>query len=78
MVPTKKDIAFVEYYDEASATNAKDALHNYKMDGENKIKVRRRFAIIIIIIFLLPPSFVFLRHYCHCHAAGTPLLTLIA
>ena len=77
MVPTKKDIAFVEYYDEASATNAKDALHNYKMDGENKIKVRRRFAI-IIIIFLLPPSFVFLRHYCHCHAAGTPLLTLIA
>ncbi|KAL1700096.1 hypothetical protein EV121DRAFT_264489 [Schizophyllum commune] len=39
MVPTKKDIAFVEYYDEASATNAKDALHNYKMDGENKIKI---------------------------------------
>jgi hypothetical protein len=25
--------------DEASATVAKDALHNYKLDGENKIKV---------------------------------------
>ena len=25
--------------DEASATVAKDALHNFKLDGENKIKV---------------------------------------
>lgn len=25
--------------DEGSATVAKDALHNYKLDGENKIKV---------------------------------------
>lgn len=40
LIPTKKDIAFVEYVDEASATVAKDALHNYKLDGENKIKVR--------------------------------------
>ena len=40
MIPTKKDIAFVEYMDEGSATVAKDALHNYKLDGENKIKVR--------------------------------------
>lgn len=39
LIPTKKDIAFVEYLDEASATVAKDALHNYKLDGENKIKV---------------------------------------
>ena len=38
MIPTKKDIAFVEYIDEGSATVAKDALHNYKLDGENKIK----------------------------------------
>jgi hypothetical protein len=29
----------VEYMDEASSTVAKDALHNYKLDGENKIKV---------------------------------------
>ena len=36
----KKDIGFVEYVDEASASVAKDALHNYKLDGENKIKVR--------------------------------------
>lgn len=39
LIPTKKDIAFVEYVDEGSATVAKDALHNYKLDGENKIKV---------------------------------------
>ena len=39
LVPSKKDIAFVEYLDEGSATVAKDALHNYKLDGENKIKV---------------------------------------
>ncbi|KDQ62862.1 hypothetical protein JAAARDRAFT_53094 [Jaapia argillacea MUCL 33604] len=39
LIPTKKDIAFVEYMDEASATVAKDALHNYKLDGEGKIKI---------------------------------------
>jgi U2 small nuclear ribonucleoprotein B'' len=39
LIPTKKDIAFVEYIDEGSAGVAKDALHNYKLDGENKIKV---------------------------------------
>ncbi|KAG1730699.1 uncharacterized protein EDB91DRAFT_1156646 [Suillus paluster] len=32
-------IAFVEYMDEGSAGVAKDALHNYKLDGENKIKI---------------------------------------
>ncbi|KAG1840299.1 hypothetical protein DFJ58DRAFT_810870 [Suillus subalutaceus] len=39
LIPTKKDIAFVEYMDEGSAGIAKDALHNYKLDGENKIKI---------------------------------------
>jgi len=39
LIPTKKDIAFVEYMDEGSASAAKDALHNYKLDGENKIKI---------------------------------------
>jgi len=39
MIPTKKDIAFVEYGDEASSGVAKDALHNYKLDGEQKIKI---------------------------------------
>ncbi|KAG8937019.1 hypothetical protein FRC02_008126 [Tulasnella sp. 418] len=38
-IAAKKDIAFVEYLDEDSATVAKDALHNYKLDGENKIKI---------------------------------------
>jgi len=39
MIPTKKDIAFVEYADEGSAGVAKDALHNHKLDGEQKIKI---------------------------------------
>lgn len=39
LIPTKKDIAFVEFLDEASSGVAKDALHNFKIDGENKIKV---------------------------------------
>ncbi|KAJ7589025.1 hypothetical protein C8J56DRAFT_826388 [Mycena floridula] len=39
LIPTKKDIAFVEYMDEDSSSIAKDALHNYKLDGENKIKI---------------------------------------
>ncbi|KAJ6502633.1 hypothetical protein DFH09DRAFT_1202270 [Mycena vulgaris] len=39
LIPTKKDIAFVEFLDETSSGVAKDALHNYKLDGENKIKL---------------------------------------
>jgi len=39
LIPTKKDIAFVEYLDEDSSAVAKEALHNYKLDGENKIKI---------------------------------------
>ncbi|KAJ1307900.1 hypothetical protein OPQ81_001978 [Rhizoctonia solani] len=39
MIPTKKDIAFVEFVDETTSTVAKEALHNYKLDGENKIKI---------------------------------------
>jgi RNA recognition motif-containing protein len=38
-IPAKKDIAFVEFADEGSATVAKDALHNFKIDGEVKMKV---------------------------------------
>ncbi|WVQ96597.1 hypothetical protein IAU59_003702 [Kwoniella sp. CBS 9459] len=38
-IPAKKDIAFVEFADEGSATVAKDALHNFKIDGETKMKV---------------------------------------
>jgi hypothetical protein len=40
VVQSKKDIAFVKYLDEGSATVTKDALHNYTLDGENKIKVK--------------------------------------
>jgi len=45
LIPTKRDIAFVEFLDEGSAGVAKDALHNYKLDGENKIKVRTNVQI---------------------------------
>ncbi|WWC62966.1 uncharacterized protein I303_105564 [Kwoniella dejecticola CBS 10117] len=38
-IPAKKDIAFVEFADENAATLAKDALHNFKIDGETKMKV---------------------------------------
>lgn len=37
--------------DEGSAGVAKDALHNYKLDGENKIKaciLSRRFLLVLI------------------------------
>ena len=59
LVPSKKDIAFVEYLEEGSATVAKDALHNYKLDGENKIKVRQaaqRFLSLISSLFPRSPS----------------------
>lgn len=39
LIPAKKDIAFVEFADEESATVAKEALHNFKIDGETKMKV---------------------------------------
>jgi len=43
----------VEYIDEGSAGVAKDALHNYKLDGENKIKVRFFVAIRKIRLLML-------------------------
>lgn len=39
LIPTRRDIAFVEYTDEDSAVVAKEALHNFKIDGETKMKV---------------------------------------
>ena len=55
LVPSKKDIAFVEYLDEGSATVAKDALHNHKLDGENKIKARQcTHPFLPLILFLFP------------------------
>ena len=47
MIPTKKDIAFVEYMDEGSATVAKDALHNYRLDGETKVKVSTCYRLLV-------------------------------
>lgn len=38
-IAAKKDIAFVEYVDETTSAVAKDALHNFKIDGETKMKV---------------------------------------
>lgn len=65
MIPTKKDIAFVEYTDEASSTVAKDALHNYKLDGEQKIKVQRRIDLLI-------------HHYMHAETGSITRLPLLA
>ena len=50
LIPTKKDIAFVEYMDEGSAGVAKDALHNFKLDGENKIKVRTCVCVFLLAV----------------------------
>jgi RNA recognition motif-containing protein len=52
LIPTKRDIAFVEFLDEGSAGVAKDALHNYKLDGENKIKVHIDFLIQVVQLML--------------------------
>lgn len=59
LIPTKKDIAFVEYADEAGASVAKDALHNYKLDGENKIKVPSSQLLLLmhILTFAFPDNF---------------------
>jgi hypothetical protein len=39
LIPGRKGIAFVEYTDEASSTVAREALHNYKVDEDHKMKV---------------------------------------
>ena len=65
LIPTKRDIAFVEFVDEGSAGVAKDALHNYKLDGENKIKVRH-------FPFLLAGNIIFTRIlYLRLHSLGS-------
>jgi hypothetical protein len=46
----------VEYVDEGSAGVAKDALHNYKLDGENKIKVFVLFLYVHLAGWLLTSS----------------------
>lgn len=50
----------MEYLDEASATVAKEALHNYKLDGENKIKVRpkrrSRMSLSVLMVSYRSPS----------------------
>ncbi|PBK75771.1 hypothetical protein ARMSODRAFT_1013198 [Armillaria solidipes] len=58
LVPSKKDIVFVEYLDEESSGVAKDALHNYKLDGENKIKVRSPYAFQTHLTIFLQITFV--------------------
>lgn len=42
----------MEYMDENSASVAKDALHNYKLDGEGKIKVYPMLAIVDFVLIL--------------------------
>ena len=58
-IPAKKDIAFVEFADEATATVAKDALHNFKIDGETKMKAS---------------LFLHHRTRCLCYFSRSPML----
>ncbi|KAH6883607.1 hypothetical protein BKA70DRAFT_1575434 [Coprinopsis sp. MPI-PUGE-AT-0042] len=39
LIPTKKDNTFVKYLHDGSAGVARDALHNFKLNGENMIKI---------------------------------------
>lgn len=39
LIPGRKGIAFVEYTDEPSSTTAREALHNYKVGEDHKMKV---------------------------------------
>ena len=43
-IPGRKGIAFVEYADEGSSQVAREALHNYKIDDDHKMKVCSLFA----------------------------------
>lgn len=43
-IPGRKGIAFVEFADESSSTVAREALHNYKIDEDHKMKVRFEFT----------------------------------
>ena len=51
----------MEFVDEASATVAKDALHNYKLDGENKIKVRIQLIFFPVFLFIAAAQITFAR-----------------
>lgn len=49
----------MEYADEASSTVAKDALHNFKIDGETKMKVgpgTRSFCLVRVLAVLMNRS----------------------
>ncbi|KAG6899687.1 hypothetical protein C0993_007948, partial [Termitomyces sp. T159_Od127] len=61
LIPTKRDIAFVEFMDEGSAGVAKDALHNYKLDGENKIKLPAKTGTVASKFVFAPSSIFVLR-----------------
>ena len=51
LIPGRKGIAFVEYADEQSSTTAREALHNYKVDEDHKMKVSCPTRINISVTF---------------------------
>lgn len=61
LIPGRKGIAFVEYTDEASSTVAREALHNYKVDDEHKMKVSR---ILLVQLSQLKLTSCFTGHVC--------------
>lgn len=77
MVPAKKDIAFIEYADEASSGDAKDALHNYKLDGEQKIKVRAPYLIYLLDAHSPPRFYLFPDYVCSQVVAMCYLLSCV-
>lgn len=74
LIPTKRDIAFVEFFDEGSLGVTKEALHNYKLDGENKIKVCSLAYLTLTVELILvqshrsrlPGSRIFILSLCTC------------
>lgn len=59
LIPGRKGIAFVEYTDEASSTVAREALHNYKIDEENKMKVKIVLNLLLDVRPILTTSLIF-------------------
>ena len=62
----------MEYMDEGSATMAKDALHNYKLDGENKIKVRVVGSVTVDCVSVV------LTEVCRLHSRGSEVFPSVA
>jgi len=74
MIPAKKDIAFVDFGDEASSTLAKEALNGYKIgegDEAAPMKVSTTPTPIPPLIFLLSSPLPIFRISCSSNASSS-------